>query len=132
MSRPCPCTSKKPYDRCCGPFHAGSALPETAEQLMRSRFSAYALGKVDYLVGTLSEAKRAGENREELAQYCKSVSCVGLKIVGKEKGGKSDDAGVVTFHASLQANGRRTLHIETSTFAREGGKWVYVDGVVKG
>ena len=132
MSRLCPCTSKKPYDRCCGPFHAGSALPETAEQLMRSRFSAYALGKVDYLVGTLSEAKRAGENREELAQYCKSVSCVGLKIVGKEKGGKSDDAGVVTFHASLQANGRRTLHIETSTFAREGGKWVYVDGVVKG
>jgi len=132
MSCPCPCTSKKPYDHCCGPFHAGTALPETAEQLMRSRFSAYALAKVDYLIATRAEAKRADENRDELAQYCKSVSCVGLKIVRKEKGERADDTGSVTFHASLQANGRRSLHIETSAFAREQGRWVYVDGVVKG
>ena len=132
MSRPCPCTSKKPYDRCCGPFHLGTASPETAEQLMRSRFSAYALGKVDYLIATRLEAKRGDEDREEMVQYCKSVSCVGLKIVAREKGGKADDTGVVTFHASLQTNGRRSLHIETSTFSRENGKWVYVDGVVKG
>jgi SEC-C motif-containing protein len=131
MSRLCPCLSKLPYDRCCGPFHAGTALPDTAEQLMRSRFSAYALGKVDYLIQTRPEAKRAEENREELTQYCKSISCVGLKIVSREKGGKADDTGVVTFHASLQAQGRRSLHIETSTFAREAGRWVYVDGVVK-
>lgn len=132
MSRPCPCTSKKTYDRCCGPFHAGTTAPDTAEQLMRSRFSAYALGKVDYLIGTRPEAKRAEESREELAAYCKAVSCVGLKIVGKDKGGKEDATGVVTFHASLQTNGRRSLHIETSTFAREAGRWVYVDGVTKG
>jgi SEC-C motif-containing protein len=132
MSRPCPCTSKKTYDRCCGPFHAGTAAPETAEQLMRSRYSAYALGKVDYLIGTRPEAKRAEESREELATYCKAVSCVGLKIVAKDKGGKEDATGVVTFHASLQTNGRRSLHIETSTFARENGRWVYVDGVTKG
>ncbi len=132
MSRPCPCTSKKPYDRCCGPFHAGTAVPETAELLMRSRFSAYALAKADYLIATRPEAKRADENREELTAYCKSVQAVGLKIVGKEKGGREDETGIVTFHASLQSNGRRTLHIETSTFARENGRWVYVDGVVKG
>lgn len=131
MSRPCPCTSKHPYDRCCGPYHSGGKVPETAEQLMRSRFSAYALGKADYLIATRPEAKRAEENREELAAYCKSVQAVGLKIVGREKGGKEDDTGIVTFHASLQSNGRRTLHIETSTFVRENGRWVYVDGVVK-
>jgi len=131
MSRPCPCLSKKPYDHCCGPFHAGSVAPETAEQLMRSRFSAYALGKVDYLIATRPEAKRSEESRDELLRYCKSVSCVGLKIIAKEHGGKTDDTGIVTFHASLQAGGRRSLHIETSTFAREQGKWVYVDGVVK-
>jgi SEC-C motif-containing protein len=131
MSRLCPCTSKKPYDRCCGPFHAGATAPETAEQLMRSRFSAYAMGKVDYLISTRPEAKRGEENRDELVQYCKSVSCVSLKIVSKEKGGKADDTGIVTFHASLQANGRRSLHIEVSSFARESGRWVYVDGVVK-
>jgi len=131
MSRPCPCASKKSYDHCCGPFHAGTALPATAELLMRSRYAAYAMAKVDYLINTRPEAVRAGENREELKEYCKSVVCVGLKIVSKEQGGKDDDTGVVTFHASLQAQGRRSLHIETSTFARENGKWVYVDGVVK-
>jgi SEC-C motif-containing protein len=99
---------------------------------MRSRYSAYALGKVDYLIGTRPEAKRADESREELATYCKAVSCVGLKIISKEKGGKDEETGVVTFHASLQTNGRRSLHIETSTFARESGRWVYVDGVTKG
>jgi len=99
---------------------------------MRSRFSAYALGKVDYLISTRPEAKRAEEIREELVQYCKSVSCVSLKIVSKEKGGKTDDTGLVTFHASLQTNGRRNLHIETSSFERENGRWVYVDGKVKG
>ena len=131
MSRPCPCTSKKPYDRCCGPFIAGTVLPDTAEQLMRSRFSAYALGKVEYLIQTRPEAKRADEDREELKVYCQNVSCVSLKIVAKEKGAKGDETGVVTFHASLQANGRRSLHIETSNFDRENGRWVYVDGVVK-
>jgi SEC-C motif-containing protein len=131
MSRPCPCTSKKTYDRCCGPFIEGGQAPATAEQLMRSRFSAYALGKVDYLIATHSAAKRSAENREDLVAYCKSVQCVGLKIVAKQGGGLEDTEGIVTFHASLQANGRRTLHIETSTFAREDGRWVYVDGVVK-
>ncbi len=131
MSRPCPCTSKKPYDRCCGPFHGGTAAPETAEQLMRSRFSAYALGKVDYLIATRPETKRSEENREELVLYCKSVSCVALKIVSREQGGKADETGVVVFQASLQTNGRRSLHTETSTFEREHGRWVYVDGLVK-
>lgn len=131
MSRPCPCASKKPYDRCCGPFHSGAAAPDTAELLMRSRFSAYALGKVDYLIATRPEAKRGEEDRSELIRYCKSVQCVSLKIVSKEKGGPADETGVVTFHASLQVQGRRTLHIETSTFGREQGRWVYVDGVVK-
>jgi SEC-C motif-containing protein len=98
---------------------------------MRSRFSAYALGKVDYLIATRSEAKRTEENRDELVQYCKSVSCVSLKIVRKESGEKGDATGIVTFHASLQTDGRRSLHIETSAFAREAGKWVYVDGVIK-
>ncbi len=132
MSRPCPCTSGKTYDRCCGPFLEGARAPETAEQLMRSRFSAYALGKVDYLIATRCEARRGEENREELVQYCRTVRCVGLKIARKEKGGAGDAEGLVTFHASLQANGRRSLHIETSTFAREDGRWVYVDGTVKG
>lgn len=98
---------------------------------MRSRFSAYALGKVDYLVATRCAARRGEEDRDELARYCRAVRCVGLKIISVEQGGPEDGEGIVTFQASLQAQGRRSLHIEMSTFAREEGRWVYVDGLVK-
>ena len=127
MSRPCPCQSKKTFDKCCEPFIEGKKLPETCEQLMRSRFSAYALAKVDYLLATTAEAKRNEENRQELLDYCHSVRCVNLKVL-KAQGGAGDEQGLVHFHASLQVNGKRHLHSEKSTFAREGGRWVYVDG----
>lgn len=128
MSRPCPCFSKTTLDRCCGPFLSGAAAPDTAEKLMRSRFSAYALGKVDYLVETTAAAQRAELDREELAAYCKGIRCVGLKIVARERGGPPDLDGTVKFHASLQVNGKRHLHIELSRFVREDGVWRYVDG----
>jgi SEC-C motif-containing protein len=56
------------------------------------------------------------------------VKCISLKILGTELGGAQDDTGVVIFHASLQINGRRTLHREVSRFVREGGRWAYLDG----
>ena len=128
MSRPCPCQSKLTYDRCCQPYIDGKKLPESPAQLMRSRFSAYSLGKVEYLMTTTVAAEREKIDPQELAHYCKTVKCVGLKIVSTERGGKDDSQGVVTFHASLQVNGKRHLHIEKSQFAREEGRWVYVDG----
>ncbi|MBL0209807.1 MAG: hypothetical protein IPQ13_02670 [Holophagaceae bacterium] len=128
MSRPCPCTSKLTYDRCCQPFIEGKKAVETAAQLMRSRFSAYALAKVDYLMKTTSEAERAKLDRSELAQYCRTIRCVSLKIVSTEQGGPGDETGTVKFHASLQVQGKRQLHIELSRFTREAGAWVYVDG----
>ncbi len=128
MSRPCPCFSKATLDRCCGPFLSGKAFPDSATKLMRSRFSAYALGKVDYLIDTTAEAERAGLDRAELEAYCRSIRCVGLKIISAEQGGPQDDAGTVKFHASLQVNGKRHLHVELSRFVREEGRWRYVDG----
>ena len=128
MSRPCPCPSKKTYDACCEPYVSGRRPPETAAQLMRSRFTAYALGKVDYLIATTAAEERAKLDREDLAQYCRSVRCISLKILSTELGGAGDETGVVRFQASLQFNGRRTLHLEKSRFVREEGRWVYVDG----
>jgi len=128
MSRPFPCTSKVPYDRCCGPFIAGTKVPESAELLMRSRFSAYALGKVDYLIETTAEAERGALDREDLATYCRNIRCVALKIIARTAGGPGDETGTVKFHASLQVNGKRQLHVELSRFVREEGRWRYLDG----
>jgi SEC-C motif-containing protein len=128
MSRPCPCTSKATYDRCCEPFLTGQRLPETAEKLMRSRFSAYALGRADYLAATTCAEERAKLDVEELARYCKAVRCISLRILSTEAGGQGDQAGIVLFHAKLLINGKRMLHREKSRFIREDGKWAYVDG----
>ena len=128
MSRPCPCTSKRTYDACCEPFLTGKKLPATPEQLMRSRFTAYALRKPDYLIETTAEEKRGELDRDELARYCAAVSCISLKVLSTEKGAPQDDTGIVLFHASLQINGKRMLHREKSTFRREAGRWFYLDG----
>lgn len=128
MSRPCPCGLKATYDRCCGLYVEGKSQPATAELLMRSRFTAYALAKADYLIATTAAEKRGELDREELKGYCKTVRCVSLKVVSKEQGGPGDETGIVTFHASLQVNGKRHLHIEKSQFVREEGRWMYVDG----
>lgn len=128
MSRPCPCTSKSTFDKCCEPYLTGRKVPETAEILMRSRFSAYATRKVDYLIATTCEEERGKLDRKDLEGYCRTVSCISLKIAQTEAGGPQDDTGTVLFYASLQVNGKRMLHRELSRFRRENGRWVYVDG----
>lgn len=95
---------------------------------MRSRFSAYAMLRADYLVDTTAEAEREKLDVDELARYCRAVKCISLKVLKTEGGGAQDETGTVLFHASLQINGRRMLHRELSQFVRENGRWVYLDG----
>jgi SEC-C motif-containing protein len=81
-----------------------------------------------YLVETTASEKRAELDQDELGRYCRAVSCISLKILSRQAGGPQDETGTVIFHASLQINGKRMLHREHSTFRREDGRWVYVDG----
>jgi len=128
MSQLCPCSSKLTYDKCCEPYLLGKKYPDTPEKLMRSRFTAYAMHRAAYLVATTAEKGREQLDREELDRYCRSVKCISLKILKTEGGGPQDETGTVLFHASLQINGKRMLHRELSRFARENGRWIYVDG----
>ncbi|MCL1894002.1 MAG: YchJ family metal-binding protein [Holophagaceae bacterium] len=128
MSRLCPCTSGLVIDKCCAPYLKGQRLPETAQALMRSRFTAYAESRVDYLIQTTAEAKRQEIDPEELRRYCINIRCISLKVLKTELGGKNDETGTVLFHASLQMNKRRVLHRELSEFIKEDGKWMYVSG----
>lgn len=114
----CPCGGGA-YARCCGPFHAGEAVPATAEQLMRSRYSAYVLGELQYLLDTWHASTAPGDL--ELAP----VKWLGLEV---RHAAESGDAGVVEFVArSRDANGAQRMH-ETSRFVREAGRWYYIDG----
>ena len=116
---PCPCESGQPYSNCCGPSHEGLVAP-TPEALMRSRYSAYVLGLIDYLLATWHPSSAPGEL--ELAP----VKWLGLEVLHTQATG---DAGVVEFVARLRdGSGRAQRMHETSRFLREDGRWYYIDG----
>ncbi len=122
---PCPCGSGKPYETCCGPYHAGEALPETAEQLMRSRYSAFVRGDSAYLLATWHSSSRPAS-----LDLDARVKWLGLKVHATTAGGPGDESGTVSFVARHKIGGRAFRLEETSRFVREAGRWVYVDGDV--
>lgn len=123
LPAPCPCGSGLAYPGCCGPFIAGTALPRTAEQLMRSRYTAYTLNNQDYLSATWHPGTRPPDLTEE-----KQVTWLGLKIVATESGGPDDQGGEVEFIARFKIGGRAFRLHERSRFERRQGRWVYLDG----
>ncbi|GGC82205.1 UPF0225 protein [Tersicoccus solisilvae] len=122
----CPCGSGAGYAQCCGPLHEGGAAP-TAEALMRSRYSAYALGLGDYL----RRSWHAG-TRPLAVELDDGTQWRRLQIVDRDRGAAGDDAGVVEYRAAYRSpHGAGVLH-ERSRFRRENGRWYYVDGDILG
>ncbi len=123
----CPCKSRLAYGLCCGPYHAGKAKPETAEQLMRSRYSAYFFGKIDYLVDTTHPDKKAPGMREAIQDLADQARWSFLTVLSASQGQKGDRTGKVEFVAEFYVDGVRREHREKSRFRRCRGNWKYVD-----
>ena len=119
----CPCGSGRPLADCCGPYLSGQSLPETAETLMRSRYSAFATGQADYLLATWHPTTRPATLALEAG-----IRWLGLRILSTEAGGATDQEGWVTFVARSKFQGRAQRLQERSRFVRERGRWFYVDG----
>lgn len=123
--RLCPCGTGSNYGACCGRLIRGAAEARTAEELMRSRYSAYALGELDYVFRTWHPKTRPAD-----VTAAPGVTFAGLEISDIVAGGPDDDLGVVEFTARLRgAEGISELH-ERSRFSRRAGHWMYVDGAV--
>ena len=127
----CLCGSDLTYATCCGRLHRGQARAETAEQLMRSRYSAFAKGDVDYLMATHpDEHTPPGQRRRELRASCRQTRWLGLEILRVERGGVDDLEGTVSFEAHFQASGQRSSLREMSLFRRRAGDrngdWLYI------
>ncbi len=125
LNDPCPCHSGRPYSRCCRPLHEG-ALPPTPEALMRSRYSAYALGKSAYIVRTTHPdsphyRKDTAAWRAEVDVFCRTTRFLGLSIL-------ATDADTVTFHALLVSGQQDASFRERSRFAQHEGRWKYLQG----
>jgi SEC-C motif domain protein len=95
---------------------------------MRSRYSAYVLGEIDYIIAT-HDAGGAEVDREATEQWAKTAEWLGLEIRATEGGGPDDATGMVEFVARYRDKGHDLAHHERSTFRRHDGRWRYVDGV---
>ncbi|MFC0506292.1 YchJ family protein [Micromonospora costi] len=122
-SAACPCGSGHPYAQCCGPLHRGTADAPTAEALMRSRFSAFAVGDAAYLLRSWHESTRPARLDLDPAQRW-----IRLEIVDTAAGGLFDSTGTVAFRAHYRAGGSAGTLVERSRFVRTDGRWVYLDG----
>ncbi len=117
----CPCLSGLTYAECCEPLHRGVSVAPTAEQLMRSRYSAFAVGDADYLLATWHPSTRPATLtlEPELRWYR-------LDILDRSAGGPLDAHGEVEFEAFWRSPDSRGSQRERSRFVRESGRWLYV------
>jgi SEC-C motif-containing protein len=109
-------------DTCCGPYHVNQNAPD-AESLMRSRYSAFVLGDVPYLLATWHSSQRPAELTLE-----SGGKWLGLEIKHHRVTGA--DTADVEFVARFRVGGKAVRQHERSRFVREGGRWFYVDGDV--
>lgn len=125
----CPCGRSKPYDHCCGLVHKDIQLAKTAEDLMRSRYTAFTLGDGDYIFESHYSKTRKLSEKKSIQNWAKSVQWMKLDVLNTTKGGVNDTEGTVEFKAYfIEAGKLDTIH-ENSLFTKENGHWVYVDAV---
>jgi SEC-C motif-containing protein len=119
----CPCCSGALYRQCCQAVLSGLKKAETAEALMRSRYSAYVVGDGAYLWRTWHPSTRpAALDIETTTPWC------GLEIIRTEQGRAEDEVGLVEFRATARRARQATVLHEVSRFAKMDGQWLYVDG----
>lgn len=124
MNAPCPCGLPHKYDDCCGRFHRGEALAPDAERLMRSRYSAFVLDQLDYLLATWHPTTRPAS----LEPNEPGLRWLGLDV--KRHVQQDADHATVEFVARSKLGGRAHRLHEVSRFVREDGRWFYLDGEV--
>ena len=120
---PCCCDSGRCFADCCGPYIKGESSPQTAEQLMRSRYSAYFMQDSAYLRKTWHES-----TRPTTLNFDSNIRWIGLTIKNSQAGRDCDDVGTIEFVARYKINGRAHRLHEVSNFIKQAAHWFYVDG----
>ena len=139
----CCCNSGNKSDMCCGPYLSGQALPETPEQLMRSRYAAFFHKNIDYLIATRAPDYRQVNDRQVLADTCNTTRWLGLVVMKTDESQLGHGVGYVEFVAfydqknigqlndQINDKGHDQIHgqiHEKARFVNKEGRWVYCDG----
>jgi SEC-C motif-containing protein len=121
----CPCGSDFPFTDCCAPIIRGTGLADTAEDLMRSRYSAFVFQDWAYLLNTVHPDERKNKTEQDIAAGSTGVKWKQLEIFNVRKGGAQDTEGEVSFAASYTEGDTEKCLRETSRFIRQDGRWYY-------
>jgi SEC-C motif-containing protein len=119
----CYCGNQMTFENCCQLYIDGTKKTPTAEALMRSRYSAYAIGNADYLVATTHPSTRKKHKKSDILEWSKSNNWKRLKIINSTETIVKFSAYYIDNHLKAQ------IHTEESTFIYEEENWFYVDGV---
>jgi SEC-C motif-containing protein len=117
----CYCGSNASIEDCCQVYLKGIEKAPTAEALMRSRYSAYAIGDADYLVATTHSSTRNLHIKEDILEWSQSNQWLKLEVLASTETTVKFKA----YYSDYQ--GKSQVHQEHSTFVLENGSWFYVD-----
>ena len=115
----CYCGTKIPYKDCCEIYHKNGGETQTAEQLMRSRYTAFLLANGDYLMQTHHQSTRPLKEKKAIVKWSKSVKWLKLEVL-------EATIDTVNFKAYFIENGTTDVIVENSKFVKENNIWFYL------
>lgn len=124
----CPCGMNKIYSDCCEPIIKGTKKAETAEQLMRSRYTAYNKSEIDYLIKSTHISQKHLYSYSDLKEWADKTQWQRLEILSTKSGLKNSLTGEVEFKAYYLEDGIQKTHHELSFFKKENDLWYFVSG----
>lgn len=125
----CHCGKNTSFDKCCYPIIQDLNIAETAEQVMRARFSAYATSSIDFLHDSLHPDNQADFEYEATKAWAENSKWHELHIIGTKAGQSGDKTGTVDFIAKFSDQcGTENEHCERSQFKRVNQTWYFCDG----
>jgi len=125
----CACGNSVDFKECCEPFLTGKKLPETAEKLMRSRYTAFTVADMNYIKNTLAPEGRGDFDVAETKKWAEQAKWKKLVILSTKKGTDADTEGEVEFSAFYEHEGDDLQHHEVAQFRKEkNGQWLFIDG----
>lgn len=124
----CPCGSEKKFTDCCEPFINGEKTPATAEELLRSRYSAFTISNVAYIVNTTSPNQRNQMSEDAIKKWADDSEWKKLEIIDIKNGSADAQETQIEFIAHYVLKDMKQHHHEIATFKKYDGKWLFEDG----
>ena len=128
MSENCPCGSEKSFHQCCEPIISGEKIAPDPESLMRSRYTAYTLANIDYIVASMRGKAAKNFNQAEAKTWAKQVEWKGLSVIKASDTHPEKATGQVEFIAEYTLENQTHKIHELSDFEKIDGQWFYIDG----